>query len=744
MLMRSRTWHYTKSELVRMRALGVLQQLQPKDLCKHVEEIKNMALKDESEEVRVRALDIFKRLFAEDASKHSDYITSVALHDESEEVCLRALGVFLGLPAKDKSQHAEEIKKIALNHKNEHVCSRALGVLTKLSAEELSAHADKINNEALHNESEQVRLNALNVFRRLQSQDVVKHAQDIRHMALNDESGRARLRALGVLLKKLPLEDLSKHAQEIIKKARHDESEAVRLRALKVIVKSSGKELCKKHAEEIKSMVIHDKSEKVRLKALEVFLRLPELELSRHAEEIKSMILREESGRMRLLALKVFMRLPEKEVSKHAKEIKKMALDDGSEQVRQRALRVLLKLPVKELKKYVKEIENMALSDEKHRILNLSVKLSLSLQCGYKPVLPRDHAGMIMMMIKTMGVLPVALWRKIPESMSTFAVEGGLTLLHVAAESNNLPLCHALVERAGVPVRPRDDQGREPYQLTTSRRVDIYLRSKICIAETRFGSGDALRQARRDSSMVRRLTWYTIPLPKIAGAIGGKHSFLHITTQNSTSSNSYILEKAQPNPGGDDGTFVGYWQDVDGIGIGANLAGEARIFRQIELEKDVTMEDLIKVSQEAGPYRLSTCNCHHVARHVFNYCCMDKSQKVSLWSPPNWLLARLFGGVISARSKSSSFGATSASGSEGSAHGPADASLLDGFHTKFDAKEGVYTCKAAYLSSVVYDDKLIQSNQQMPEVQPGHIRVCNRIKKTVTLQRRDTSEEEVL
>ena len=72
--------------------------------------------------------------------------------------------------------------------------------------------------------------------------------------------------------------------------------------------------------------------------------------------------------------------------------------------------------------------------------------------------------------------LPATAWRKLPEHMSIFTfTPSGSTPLHVAAYLNNLEVCQALVDYAGVPVRLRDGAGLEPLQVTTSPLVGLLL-----------------------------------------------------------------------------------------------------------------------------------------------------------------------------------------------------------------------------------------------------------------------------
>ena len=228
------------------------------------------------------------------------------------------------------------------------------------------------------------------------------------------------------------------------------------------------------------------------------------------------------------------------------------------------------------------------------------------------------------------------------------------------------------------------------------------MRSRVCLAETRFGTGNAMQEAIADTSKVTSITWYTIPLPGFAGVAGGKHSFLKVTT----CSQKYVLEKAQPQQDGHDGTFVSFWQGSNGKGIGASVVHEATFFRcnSTEVKADLMMDVLVRVCKDIGPYRLSDRNCHDAARVVFNFSCSERRAEVPLWLQPNVLAARVFGDVASARSgpmcnitgsdacvpNSAKITSESESRSDGSLHTAAHTRTPDGFSTTAHPADGAF------------------------------------------------------
>ena len=329
-----------------------------------------------------------------------------------------------------------------------------------------------------------------------------------------------------------------------------------------------------------------------------------------------------------------------------------------------------------------------------------------------------------------MKLFPARAWQKLPERMSRYTVKGGRSFLHCAAEQNDLAVCKALVDHVGVPVRLRDECGREPHQQTTDKGVAGYLQSKINIGATRFGSGDAMREALCDTAEVTEVVWYTSAVPAAPTWSGIKHSFLHVLTKSVQSGGGYLLEKSAPLNNDHDGTYVSFWC--------GDPEGKATEFRKNcgGVREGVTMKDLIRVAQQVGPYRLSTCNCHDVAMTVFNLSCADHSQEVSSSSLPNWLTARILGPFISGGSESTSSvsASTSRKDSSFSSNAKAGASLPPGFGSALSPEKMNYTLEAAYLSSHVYDDKLIEQSLKIEELDVGHIRVENCFHETLILE----------
>ena len=590
-------------------------------------------------------------------------------------------------------------------------------------------------------------------------------SDDIIRIALQDERKQVRLAALSSLTK-LPASQLSKHVKEITLSALQDLSEQVCMEAcnpehaskeIQQVQKDALRALEKVPAEEMAKSVksiTTDGSTVVDKGARRILPKLPAV----LANEVIRRLLQAKCLQVRLEALRLMVKLPANDRLEHVVATMECALQDVDPKLRQFAVECLewalqndgVPLPtthamekssMQELMDRVKSSIMRGLRATDTVIRQEAIKCLAKLSVDEVASAIKEHCLCwdVAQLKLAVNILSPKAWQKL--LAHDMPDEDGFTWLHRAASKNNLELCKVLVEHVGVPVRPQDGQGREPYQVTASSQVDAYLRSQISYVKTRFGSGDAMNEALRDTSRVTRLVWYTIPLPGIAGYIGGKHSFVYVTTQNSIVGNSYIIEKAQPRCENHDGTFVSFWQGNDGMGVGVNLVSEAEVLRKIEQPKEgVTINNLIEVAKQAGPYRLSTCNCHDIARDLFNTCCKEDAQRMPLDKTPNRWMALLCGDLVSAGSRSTSHGpdsATSTSKSDGSLHASAGANVPSGFNTMFDTSEDVYTYAAAYLSSVVYDDKLINCILEMPKLEPGFIRVTNSLEELLELKRQD-------
>ena len=249
------------------------------------------------------------------------------------------------------------------------------------------------------------------------------------------------------------------------------------------------------------------------------------------------------------------------------------------------------------------------------------------------------------------------------EQLARWKDEEGNTLLHKAAAIGWRETCEVLVDFAGLSLRAQNHAGQRPLALAKNRAVDKFLRSRMCFQQTRFGHGNAYNQMVRDDGKVNEVAWYTVPLPGAAGHLGGLHSIIVVTTISDAGrpSTTYILEKANAAgvaPHQKHGIFVGSQElstnlrDVNGIRewkVGLSTAKQ-------NLKAGLKMKRLYEEAHNTGPYDLASSNCHHAAKQVFNYCCVQETDHAT--RRPNEVLApiaALFSGIFSGSRCASEF-----------------------------------------------------------------------------------------
>ncbi|CAE7520837.1 yiaY [Symbiodinium sp. CCMP2592] len=295
----------------------------------------------------------------------------------------------------------------------------------------------------------------------------------------------------------------------------------------------------------------------------------------------------------------------------------------------------------------------------------------------------------------------------------------GNTWLHLAAAAGHLEACEALVDQVGLPLREKNEAGDEPLALAANRQVDRFLRSRMHFRETRFGYGNAFEEMMQDDRPVSEVTWYTVPLPGMAGNLGGLHSFLLVTVVDKDQrAKSYVLEKAGSRgreAHQKHGIFIGS-QD-----LGSNLKSVhgLQMHQQLKLSNGSLqtghkMKGLYEVAHSTGPYDLAASNCHHAAQTAFNHCCAREEDKEL--RPPNELLAKLgaafqLGGLFHSASSghSTSFcsegsGSDVASANSEVASSSHPAGSPSGFSRSVDLRPDGLAEVAAALSHAVYEE----------------------------------------
>ena len=322
------------------------------------------------------------------------------------------------------------------------------------------------------------------------------------------------------------------------------------------------------------------------------------------------------------------------------------------------------------------------------------------------------------------------------DRIASWRDEEGNTWLHVAAKARHLEACEALVDQVGLPLREKNKAGDEPLGLAANREVDRFLRSRIQFRETRFGYGNAFEEMMQDERQVSEVTWCTVPLPGMAGHLGGLHSFLVVTvSRTDQGAKSYVLEKAGScgrEAHQKHGVFIG------NQGLSSNLRSVdgQKTRKQLKLNEGslkskLRTRELYEEAHSMGPYDVASSNCHHAVQKVFNHCCARKEDKEV--RPPNeWLatLGAMFGGL---------FG-PAGSGSEGSGSSEV-ASVSETVESPSSFTRSVDLCSdafaelAAVLSLAVYE---ADAAMLLKPTEAGAVSIRNKLGQPVFLHTNNT------
>ncbi|CAE7254356.1 serA, partial [Symbiodinium necroappetens] len=288
------------------------------------------------------------------------------------------------------------------------------------------------------------------------------------------------------------------------------------------------------------------------------------------------------------------------------------------------------------------------------------------------------------------------------------------TWLHVAAAEGHLQACEILVDSVGLPLHARNDDGLQPLALAKSYEVDQFVRSRMHFRETRFGHGNAFAEMMQDERLVSEVVWYTIPLPGLAGKLGGLHSFLEVTVGGGVKTKRYVLEKAGSVPleaHQEHGVFIG--SDDLGTNLlranGVDMHSRKLSLTSGSLKPGLKMKDLHEQAHKTGRYDLASSNCHHAAQLVFNHCCAREADREA--TTPNELMAVVAAGLSALQLhlfNSRSFGSETSGSEFASVESEVPSSALRaaprGFTKAFDVSSDPLAFVAAALSHAVYDE----------------------------------------
>ena len=407
----------------------------------------------------------------------------------------------------------------------------------------------------------------------------------------------------------------------------------------------------------------------------------------------------------------------------HWEHVLRLLAIPSSEQ-RQQTLNLLAKMPHELIRKHSKQVAELLrkafhlqkfegvfrdLLEKRLHQNNLAQRLSkLPISCLFL-AMPRNR---------------IASWR----------FEEGNTWLHVAAKAGHLEACEALVDQVGLPLREKNKAGDEPLGLAANREVDRFLRSRMHFRETRFGYGNAFEEMEQDERQVSEVAWYTVPLPGMAGHLGGLHSFLVVTVSSGTDqgAKSYVLEKAGScgrEAHQKHGIFIGN-QDLSSNlrSVDGQQTRKQLKLNEGSLKSKLRMKELYEEAHSMGPYDVASSNCHHAVQKVFNHCCARKEDKEV--RPPNeWLatLGAMFGGLFG--SDSSGSGSSEVASVSETVESPSS------FTRSVDLCSDAFAELAAVLSLAVYET---DAAMLLKPTEAGAVSIRNKLGQPVFLHTNNT------
>jgi hypothetical protein len=156
------------------------------------------------------------------------------------------------------------------------------------------------------------------------------------------------------------------------------------------------------------------------------------------------------------------------------------------------------------------------------------------------------------------------------------------------------------------------------------------------------GQGDALEKAKEDKRPVVKIVWNknSNMVGATAKSWGGFHSLLTVTVRGEDNDeHQYVIEKVQRTEP-TKGVIVSHWKDV--VTFIWEPAHRELGEEDVAQANRCTMGDLIAlaIGDDQQEYDVSNCNCHHMARLLFNHCAPVGKKVRSL---PNMTIAKVAG-----------------------------------------------------------------------------------------------------
>ena len=757
---------------VRLRTLNLLQEQWPSELLAHHQEKVTPLVADPRREVSSKALSLLQELMPSDRILQHLHTFFPWLKSADPWVKTSTRRLFEKKISGDVlSQHFQMIVPVLLADPQLQLWSFGL-LRGKVSSEQLTGHLDLIMDHMAHHDWGVKRRTLEFIQEEMPREMGADQCQQIAPLLVHDD-WEVRSWTLTLLSERLPSELLAQLAEKVIALA-GDPRWEVQQQAVDLLEKKMPMELIIKHFQNLLAR-LQQADPRIRKSSLRVFeKRISNAILAEHFEKLVPLLLSDPE--LQLWALKFLkgrvspkhlpelidlimlhlvshktwkkqkalelmkVHLPDELRACHIDRIEKLLVDTDCK-VRIWTLELLdQRMPGKLLVQHWKTLWPL-LDDESHKVQMAAAKLFIEKGSGLRREHVAEHCEQFAALLAKTGQIEsvesafqdilspsptkdkvARLLSKLPvssfvaqhmEQIASWQDQSGNTWLHLAAAKGHLEACKALVDTAGLALRALNDAGEEPLSLAATREVDRFLRSRMHFQETRFGHGNAYHDMVKDERWVSEVVWYTVPLPGMAGHLGGMHSFLVITVSDAdlTAAKRYVLEKAgsaareahQKN-----GVFVGTQgletnlRSVPGVQAYKNLA-------KGNLQKELKVRKLYLEAHCTGQYDLASSNCHHAAQRVFNFCCIRHEDREV--EPPNSWLAKLgatfqLTGLFNS-SRSSSEGSGSRVGSAesqvASTSRPVD--TPSGFTAAVDLGSDAFSEIAAALSHAVYEEE---------------------------------------
>mmetsp|Transcript_64053 Transcript_64053/g.152766 ORF Transcript_64053/g.152766 Transcript_64053/m.152766 type:complete len:690 (+) Transcript_64053:76-2145(+) len=460
---------------------------------------------------------------------------------------------------------------------------------------------------------------------------------------VSDDHGDVRAAALWLLGKMLYLQKKANVSRRnltdngpLFRKAILDDNARVRRVALLSIACGHLGSDCMQLSGDLAGQRLLDADAGVRTAAVQLIARLEADDFIKYVDRL-SMLLDDIDSNVVLEVLDSLLRLEPHDLNRYSEKLCKLLMDEDL-RVRERALKTVVLLESEAL------IESAGLLVDFLGDANPTVRslVAHALHHIEPAVLPRHAARLVKWIGSKDEVVRLAVIEAIgrhPAQLLHVRGDNGDTALHIAAREGDLDACKWLVS-LGALIKTKNRLGQTPEALA-QKAHHMQLFRFFCRLEnlttTRGGLGDALGAALSDKRPITRVEWHMIPLPGVAGYLGGIHSLLAVTVgkHNAEGMHTYVIEKAALIRGSiqDDpeqfknGVHVSHWVDVlPNVESDALFTLGSKDIVNNTGRNEFTMRTLRDLAVDLGPYDVGACNCHHAALLIYNSCAKSSAQ----------------------------------------------------------------------------------------------------------------------